>query len=104
MASLSSKVRAVLRAEFTALEDHLHPPWRGGHLVGIVVSPDFARMDDRTRMDQLWQVLERGLTADELRRVGPIAALSPAEAETLDNGVGPRPAARRAKRRPRQRA
>jgi len=87
--ALTRKVRTLLRERFTGLTERFHARQRGGRLIGIVVSRDFARLDDEARMDRLWSVLEEGLAPSELRRVGPIAALSPAEAATLPDYAKP---------------
>jgi len=48
--------------------------------MGAVVSPDFDGLDDKTRQDRIKQAL-KGLPPEDELRVGPIVALTPAEAE-----------------------
>src|SRR5262245_31555928 len=90
MAALKQKVIAVLRSTFRELEAYLDGPSRTSRLIGIVVSPDFRYVEDEERQNRLWSALEMGLSPTEVRQLGPIATLTPAEASTLDrlNGTG----------------
>lgn len=73
MAKLHKKVKSVLERSFEDLLDCLEE--REGRVSGYIASSAFDRLDDAERQKRLWQVLEQGLTPDELLHVGPIATL-----------------------------
>lgn len=75
---LRKKVIDLLRKEFRDLTDGLETTHMG-RVTGAVVSPDFARMDDKTRQDRLKQALANLPPEDQLK-IGPIVALTPEEA------------------------
>ncbi|HEY3245427.1 MAG TPA: hypothetical protein VGM03_18960 [Phycisphaerae bacterium] len=87
MATVDTKLVRLLRREFSDLRRHLHIDRRDQSIVGYIVSPDFNRMTYAERQKRLWNVLTRHLDEAEMHWIGPIAALSPAEAETLPDGL-----------------
>jgi hypothetical protein len=61
-----------------------------GRVLGAVIASGFRGLDHEERQRQLWNQLEAALTVDELRMVGPVVTLTPAEA-TVDVGVDSEP-------------
>jgi hypothetical protein len=78
--ALHEKIVELLSEKLANFEDALEK-LPGGRVSGIVVSSSFRSMDHQKRQDKLWRILEKGLTADELAKVGAIALLTPAEAK-----------------------
>jgi len=70
-------VKDILEQEFDDLLDCLEE--RGGRVTGYVASIAFDKLDDKARQDRLWATLKKGLSADELLHVGPIATLGQQE-------------------------
>jgi len=70
---------ACLRKSFGEVEDLLEDV-PGGRITGVVVSPAFQRLDFKARQKKLADALQKGLTAQDLAKVGVIAALTPREA------------------------
>lgn len=81
MESLHERVIAALKTEFAGLVDGLETVDSTGRVTGFVVGPDFDGIDDKPRQDRLWKALRNVLEDNELRRVGPIVTLTPAEAD-----------------------
>jgi hypothetical protein len=98
MATVDTKLIRLLRREFSDLKRHLHVDRRQQSIVGYVVSPDFDRWTYAERQKRLWSVLTRNLDEAEMHWIGPIAALTPAEAETLPDGAVPQRSVTRVKR------
>ena len=80
MAKLHKKVIGILRRHFGKVTDLLEDVDSTGRVLGAVVSPVFKGMDFDERQRRLSAALEAGLTPEEEQNVGPIAALTPAEA------------------------
>jgi acid stress-induced BolA-like protein IbaG/YrbA len=76
---LHAKVVRLLRRQLADFEHQLEK-LPGGRVSGVVISSAFNGMDHQKRQAKLWANLRSGLDADELRSVGAIAALTPAEA------------------------
>ena len=81
MGSLHDKIIRALKNGFRDLVDGLETVNSAGRVSGFVVSPDFENKDDGARQDRLWHVLDQHLDDETKRQVGPIVALTPAEAE-----------------------
>lgn len=79
MATLHEEVISRLRASFPDLVDGLETT-ETKRVMGAVISRKFERLDDKARQDRISKVLE-GLEPEHRRRIGPIVALTPAEAE-----------------------
>jgi len=79
MGKLHKKVIQVLRAQLGEVEDALDDI-PGGRVAGVIVSPAFDRLDHGKRVKKLDAALRKGLTPQELEKVGVIAALTPREA------------------------
>lgn len=80
MAKLHKKVIAALRQSFVDVVDALEEVKSTGRVTGVVISPSFRRLGFDKRQDRLWKALEKELTKAELDSVGPIIAMTPAEA------------------------
>jgi len=53
----------------------------GGYgVTGVIISRAFNGLDHDVRQKRLWSVLNKALTSGELEQIGPIATLTPAEA------------------------
>ncbi|HEY3244620.1 MAG TPA: hypothetical protein VGM03_14865 [Phycisphaerae bacterium] len=81
MAAILNKVVKILKNELTRFEHHLEYVRETGRVTGFIISSTFSGMDDDKRQKRLWEgILRKQLTADELRKIGPIVAMSPEEA------------------------
>src|SRR4051794_10680893 len=80
MAQLHKKVIALLRPHLRSLKDALED-LPGGRVSGVIISPSFESLSYQQRQAKLDGILKAGLSADELLKVGAIAALTPAGAE-----------------------
>jgi len=80
MDKLRKKVIRVLRRRFGDVTDALEQVESTGRVTGVVVSSAFNGLSDKERQVRLWQAIEDGMTPREQADVGPIAALTPAEA------------------------
>jgi hypothetical protein len=81
MATLHKKVIQVLRREFGKVTDALEQVPSTGRVTGVIISPAFNKLDDGARQRRLARALKAGLTKEEESNVGPIAVLTPAEAD-----------------------
>jgi Ni,Fe-hydrogenase maturation factor len=81
MGKLHRKVIRVLRKHFGPVRDALEEVEENGGVTGIIISAAFNRMDFDERQRRLSKVLQESLTPQEEAIVGPIAALTPAEAD-----------------------
>lgn len=86
MEDLHNTVITVLRRHYADLEDGLEVVEETGRVLGPVISSAFSGLDHEERQRLVWKHLENGLRPDELRLVGPIVTLTPAEAR-IDVGV-----------------
>lgn len=80
MDELHQKIIDALRQGLGDVVDALDDVEETERITGVVVSSAFNDMGYRRRQKRLWGVLEKSLTPEELEHVGPIAALTPAEA------------------------
>ena len=80
MGKLHQKVIRVLRQHLGDVTDALDEVEETGQLTGVVISKAFKKLDHKKRQNLLWQALGEGLTLPEQSHVGPIATLTPAEA------------------------
>ena len=80
MGKLHKKVARIITKHFGDFTDALDEVDDDGYLTGVIVSQSFNRLTHKKRQDLLWKVLEEELTPAEEKRVGPIATLTPAEA------------------------
>jgi hypothetical protein len=78
---LIKKIERVLREDFLDFRSGLESAESAERVLGFVVSSDFEGRDDRDRQGKLKTILEGALSRDELRLVGPIVTMTPAEAE-----------------------
>jgi len=85
MASLHERVINALSPRLRELVDGLDDIEELDRVTGFVVSPDFIDVDDRERQERLWGILEGELSAEVLQCVGPIVAMTPAEAQVPRN-------------------
>jgi hypothetical protein len=53
---------------------------RNGRVTGFIAASAFDKLEDQERQAHLWSILEKGLTDDELLRIGPVATLGEKEA------------------------
>lgn len=81
METLHDKVVATLRRRFPDLRDGLDVVPATGRITGIVVSDAFDGDSDADRQKMLCDALQSGLSSEELRQIGPIVTMTPAEAE-----------------------
>jgi hypothetical protein len=82
MDTLRERVVSALRRRFPDLVvDELEEIPETNRVTGVVASGVFAGVDDRTRQEQLWEVLKKDLQPEDLPHVGPIVALTPMEAD-----------------------
>jgi hypothetical protein len=79
MAQLREKVMDALRRELSDVVDLLEQT-PSGRVTGVVVSRAFDGKSHDDRQQVLSRALEAGLSDDELLELGPIVALTPAEA------------------------
>lgn len=56
-------------------------------ILGYVVSSDFSQIDHHKRQKKLMKILESALTEKDLKILGPIITLSPAEADVGKNAA-----------------
>ena len=80
MGKLHKKVIRVLKQSFSDVIDALDEVPETNRITGVVISSVFEGLSHKKRQTRLWRALEAGLTKDEQEDVGPIAALTPAEA------------------------
>lgn len=76
-----AKAEKALGATLSDFRSGLEPADRAERVLGFVVSSDFEGQDHPERNAKLRSVLSVALTRDELRLVGPIVTMTPAEAE-----------------------
>ncbi len=81
MAATLQQVTDALRASFPRINVDALEIMREHRIFGIVIDPVFSTLDHPDRQKLIWTALERQLSPMELALVGPIAALSPDEAE-----------------------
>ena len=81
MDRLRKKVMKVLRNRFGRVRDALEQVESTGRVTGAIISPAFNGIDFDERQDRLLRALKDELTPEEEANVGPIAALTPAEAD-----------------------
>src|SRR5437773_813872 len=79
--ALISKIEKALGTHLPDFRSGLEPTDRAERILGFVVSSDFEGMGHRDRQSRLKSVLEKELTRDELRLLGPIVTMTPVEAE-----------------------
>lgn len=80
MGKLHKKVIRILKHHFDDVTDALDEVDETGWLTGVIISKAFNKLTHKRRQDLLWGALEGGLTSAEQSHVGPIATLTPAEA------------------------
>jgi len=80
MGKLHKKVIRVLTQHFGEVTDALDEVAETGRLTGVTISKSFNKLTHRRRQNLLWAALESGLKSAEQSQVGPIATLTPAEA------------------------
>ena len=80
MGKLHRKVIRAIRERFKDAEDALDEVRSTGRVTGVVISRAFEGLDFPERQERLNRLLRRKLTPEEFADVGPIAALTPAEA------------------------
>ena len=80
MGKLHKKVIRVLTKHLGEVTDALEEVDDTGWLTGVIISKAFNKLTHKGRQDLLWKALEGGLTSAEQSHVGPIATLTPAEA------------------------
>ncbi|MDZ7292343.1 MAG: hypothetical protein ONB44_17195 [candidate division KSB1 bacterium] len=74
------KLENVLHAEFpSAQEIHIEPAPDAERVKGVIISEDFAGVDDADRQDHIWDLLEANLSQTEQRRVLSLIAYTPEE-------------------------
>jgi hypothetical protein len=77
---LHKKIISVLRERWPDVVDALDDV-KGTHgVTGVIISKAFDGLSHEARQQRLWKLLNKSLTADEAANVGPIATLTPAEA------------------------
>lgn len=81
MGKLHRKVIRVLRQRFGDVRDALEQIESTGRVTGVVIAGAFDGLEDDERQTRLWKALEADLTPQEQADVGPIAVLTPAEAD-----------------------
>lgn len=81
MGKLHKKVIRVIRERFKDAEDALDEVRSTGRVLGVIVSRSFEGLDFGERQERLNKLLRRKLTPKEFADVGPIAVLTPAEAD-----------------------
>ncbi len=82
MDELHQKVIDTVRKHLDPdVADGLESIASSGRVTGWIATTAFDGRGDRERQALLWELLERELTPAERSRVGPIVALTPAEAE-----------------------
>lgn len=81
MGKLHKKVIRVLRKRFGEVTDALEDVEETGRVMGVVIGAAFNGLDFDERQLRLWNALKDGLTPAEEANVGPIAVLTPAEAD-----------------------
>jgi len=70
----------VLRQRWPDVVDALDDV-RGSHSVtGVIITKAFDGLSHEVRQQRLWNLLNRSLTPDEVAEIGPIATLTPSEA------------------------
>jgi acid stress-induced BolA-like protein IbaG/YrbA len=76
----SAKLKGVLQAEMPSAQDIVVEPASDGERVkGVIISEEFAGIDDADRQDQVWDILESKLSESEQRRVLSLIAYTPEE-------------------------
>lgn len=80
MGKLHQKVMRILTGNFGDVTDALDEVAETGRITGVIISKSFNKLTHKRRQDLLWKALEGGLTSAEQSHVGPIATLTPAEA------------------------
>jgi hypothetical protein len=74
-------VIGVLRDEWGDVVDGLQTVPGSRRVMGVVISRKFNRRNHQRRQQLLWTTLGKRLSKTDLDRLGPIAALTPADAE-----------------------
>lgn len=85
--ALIAKVESVLAAALPGFQSGIQSSVGNARVLGFVVSSEFTGQDHAKRQRRIRSILEESLSAAELLRVGPIAALSPEEAEVKRRAV-----------------
>ena len=76
----STKLKGVLQEKFLSAQQIIVEPATDGERVkGLIISGEFAGVDDADRQDQVWDVLESKLSQTEQRRVLSLIAYTPEE-------------------------
>jgi hypothetical protein len=81
MGKLHKKVIRVLRRRFGDVRDALEEVQSTGRVTGVVIAGAFDGLDFDERQLRLSKALQDSLTPQEQADVGPIAVLTPAEAD-----------------------
>jgi stress-induced morphogen len=79
---ISEKVEAAIKEAFPDSSLNLEES-SGGKLFGMIVSPQFAKMPDRSRQQMLWGVLQKRLTIDDQTQITAILTVTPEEDNLL---------------------
>ena len=78
---LIAKMEKALAAELPGFQSGLLRDLPGERVLGYVVSSEFTGKQHAVRQRRLDSILARALSDDELLRLGPIATLTPQEAD-----------------------
>ena len=81
MGKLHKKVMRVLRKRFGDVADALEDVEETGRVLGVIISPAFNGLNFDERQLRLWNALKDELSPEEEANVGPIAVLTPVEAD-----------------------
>jgi len=79
-AQLIQKIERALGRELLEFKSGIQRGLRSERVIGFVVSKEFTGQDHVSRQNRLQSILRQALTPDELLHIGPIATLSPEEA------------------------
>ena len=78
---LIAKIEKALHTELEDFQSGLLRNMPGERVLGYVVSSDFSGKQHSARQRRLDAILKQALTEEELLRLGPIATLTPQEAD-----------------------
>jgi hypothetical protein len=81
MGKLHRKLIRALRRRLGDVRDAMEDVESTGYVTGVIVAAAFNGLDDDERQFRLSKILADELTPEEQADVGPIAALTPAEAD-----------------------
>jgi len=82
LAKLHKKIISVLRQRWPDVVDALDDVQGTHRVTGVIITKAFNGLSHEVRQQRLWKLLNKSLTADDAENVGPIATLTPAEANT----------------------